>query len=288
VGDGAAVVAVSCVLSWRRLTAAARTGMLAVAVVAGGARAQRTATLPHPACAARDLVPPLAPDTVAEHVLDSLGTIAAPSRPGVRYLRNLLAARFDSTAPQGQRQAAVDRVCGVVVGGDHSDGGADGYYLVRLRGAESVSALDAAADAMRHMPGVMSAQTLALRSADAAEAPDAGATGDVASCADGRSGGSLRIAAVREMVSSRDPRESRLMNGIGLGNLDSADVHVVRDGAVCARVAAAIRSAARFTPDGAPFLVLSAGPRYVAFDPTGVNRWYFIVDTSFVFRTVLR
>jgi hypothetical protein len=228
----------------------------------------------------------MAPDTVAETVLDSLGTVAVPARPGVRYMRNLLAARFTAAAPQVQRQAAIDRVCGLVVGGDHSDGGEDGYYLVRIHGAESVSALDAAADALRHMPGVMSAQTLALRQADAAAQPPVAA--GAASCADGNSGGWLRVAALKEMIASAEPDEVHLVNSLGLGGLDTSAVKVVNDPTVCGRVAAAVASGARYTANGAPLLVLHAGARYVAFDPLGLNRSFFLVDTSFVFRTVLR
>jgi hypothetical protein len=271
-----------------RVSAPAR--LVAAALVLAGllgapAGAQGPASMPQPPCAARRFVPPLAPDSIAEAVLDSLGTVGAPSRPGVRYLRNLIAARFDSAAPQAQRQAAVDRVCGLVVGGDHSDGGVDGYYLVRLRGAESVSALDAAADAMRHMPGVSSAQTLALRQATAA---DASVAPSGSACADGSSGGWLRVAAMKEMIASRNADEVHLVNAAGLAGVDTSTVQVVADGAVCGRVAAAIKSGASVTLDGTPFLVLRAGPRYVAFDPRGINRAFFLVDTSFVFRTVLR
>ncbi len=275
-GDGTAVVGV-----------ARRTG--AFLLVAAGAlfarpvSAQRVALVPRPACASQEFVPPLAPDTIPENVLDSLGTITTSARPGMRYVRNLLAAHFDSAASQAQRQAAVDRVCGVVVGGDHSDGGVDGYYLVRLRDAGSVSALDAAADALRHMPGVASAQTLALRRADAPAVRDA-----KGACAGTVDGGELRIAALKEMVASHAADEVSLMNGLGLSGLDSSAVHVVTDAAVCGRVAAAIESAAHFAPAGLPLLVLRAGPRYVAFDPSGINRSFFLVDTSFVFRTVLR
>ena len=275
-GDGQAVVAVA-----RRvlplLVAAA--GALAAAPAA----AQHVARIPRPACASQEFVPPLAPDSVPETVLDSLGTTTAASRPGMRYVRNLLAARFDSAASQAERQAAVDRVCGLVVGGDHSDGGVDGFYLVRLRGAESVSALDAAVDALRHMPGVSSAQTLALRRA--AASAEAGVGG---ACAGAGDGGELRIAALKEMIASQDADEMAVTTGLGLQGVDSSAVHVVTDGGVCGRVAAAIESAAHFAPAGVPFLVLRAGPRYVAFDPSGINRSFFLVDTSFVFRTVLR
>ncbi len=255
-------------------------GLLASSVSVAGA--QGTPQLPTPVCATRTVVPILAPDTVAENVLDSLGTITSPAIPGVHYLRNMIAARFDSTASPSQRQAAVDRVCGVVVGGDHSDGGVDGYYLVRLQGAGTVSALDAAAAAMRQMPGVASAQTLALRRA-AAPAPAA-----ASACADGDSGGAIRIAALKEMVASHDAGDRRLVDGLGLAGVDSSQVRIVQDPAVCGRVAAAIRAAVHFTPDGVPFLVLRAGGRYVAFDPSGMNRSYFLVDTAFVFRKILR
>ena len=278
-GHGAALVAID-----RRALVAA---LAAAVLVARPALAQRGPLLPQPACAVRGVVPPLAPDTIAEPVLDSLGTVTLSSRPGMRYVRNLLAARFESAASQAQRQAAVDRVCGVVVGGDHSDGGVDGYYLVRLRGAESVSALDAAADAMRHMPGVSSAQTLALRPADATETTAASDAAGAA-CAGAANGGELRIAALKEMIASREADQVAMMNGLGLGGVDSSAVHVVTDAGVCRRVAGVIESAVHFAPDGVPFLVLSAGPRYVAFDPNGINRSFFLVDTAFVFRTVLR
>lgn len=251
------------------------------------AGAQRPAVvIPRPPCVVKSFVPPAAPDTVAENVLDSLGTIAVSAQPGVSYMRNLLAVRFDDDAPQEQRQAAVDRVCGIVVGGDHSDGSDNGYYLVRLRGAESVSALDAAADAARRMPGVASAQTLALRQADAPQAPDAATA--ASSCADGNSGGWLRVAALKEMMASREPGEVQMVNGLGLGGVDTSVVRIVNNGAVCARVTAAIAQGAHVTLSHTPFLVLHAGARYVAFDPLGINRSFFLVDTSFVFRTVLR
>lgn len=256
---------------------------VAAAFLARPALAQHAALLPQPACASHGFVPPLAPDSVPEDVLDSLGTVTAASRPGMRYIRNLLAARFDSAASQAQRQAAVDRVCGAVVGGDHSDGGVDGYYLVRLQNAESVGALDAAADALRHMPGVASAQTLALRQAAAPAAARARGA-----CAGAGDGGGLRIAALKEMIASRDAGDRATTNGLGLGGVDSSAVHVVTDAAVCGRVAAAIESGAHFAPAGYPFVVLRAGPRYVAFDPSGINRSFFLVDTSFIFRTVLR
>jgi hypothetical protein len=274
VGDGAALVALSA-----RLAATA----LAAAFAAQPALAQR-AMLPHPSCVSRSVVPPLAPDTVAERVLDSLGTVTSPARPGMRYIRNLLAARFDSTASPSQRQAAIDQVCGVVVGGDHSDGETDGYYLVRLPNAESVSALDAAADAMRHMPGVSSAQTLALRRVDAEVPEDAGTM----ACATTASGGMIRVEAVKEMLASRAAADVAMMTRLGLSGVDSNTVHVESDDRVCRRVAAAIEGAVHFAPDGVPFLVLRAGPRYVAFDPSGANRSFFLVDTAFVFRTILR
>ncbi len=273
-GDGTAVVAI---------TRRARVLLVAAgALLARPVLAQRVALLPRPACASRASVPPLAPDTVAEDVLDSLGTTTETSRPGMRYVRNLLAARFDSTASQAQRQAAVDRVCGEVVGGDHSDGGVDGFYLVRLHDAESVSALDAAADALRHMPGVSAAQTLALHAADATE------TDGNEACAGVADGGELRIAALKEMMASHDSDEVAMVGDLGLGGVDSSAVQVVANAHVCGRVAAAIESAAHFAPAGFPFLVLRAGPRYVAFDPSGINRSFFLVDTTFVFRTELR
>ena len=262
-------------------------GVLAIAWLPFAAGAQRPAVvIPRPPCAVKAFVPPAAPDTVAENVLDSLGTIVVPAQPGVSYMRNLLAVRFAAIAPQEQRQAAVDRVCGIVVGGDHSDGSDNGYYLVRLRGAESVSALDAAADAVQHMPGVASAQTLALRQADAAQTPDAATV--ASSCADGDSGGRLRVAALKEMMVSRELNEVQLVNGLGLGGVDTNAVRIVNNGTVCARVAAAIAEGAHVILPNTPFLVLHAGARYVAFDPLGINRSFFFVDTSFVFRTILR
>lgn len=278
--NGAALVA----LSRLRATWALSALVLAPCSVA----AQRVALLPVPGCAAHAVVPPLAPDSVSEDVLDSLGTVTGASRPDVQYMKNLIVALFDSTASLPQRQAAVDRVCGTVVGGDRSGPGTDGYYLVRLRGAESVEALDAAADAVRRMPGVASAQTLALHRADAAEPPPNGRSAPMSVCADGSSGGWLRIDAVKEMLASRDTDEQTLMADIGLAGVDSSAIRVVNDAAVCGRVASAIELGTHMPPLGSPYLVLRAGPRYVAFDPRGFDRSFFLVDTGFVFRTVLR
>ena len=283
-GHGAPVVEVARPLRALTLAFAA----LAAAAGARPAYAQRVASLPGRDCSATAFVPPLAPDTIAQDVLDSLGTITVASRPGVSLLKNVIAARFDTSATQMQRQAAVDRVCGVVIGGDRG-GDADGYYLVRLHGAGNVEMLDAAADVVRHMPGVASAQTLSLHRTDVADAPPAAASGPAeTSCADGSTGGLLRIDAVKEMLASRDAGEIRLMNDLGLGGVDSSAVQVVDDVGVCARVASAILRAAHFELTDSPYVVLRAGPRYVAFDPRGYNRAFFLVDSTFSFRTVLR
>jgi hypothetical protein len=264
-------------------------GSLAVVLLALGAgalHAQQPVRMPRPSCVARGFVPALAPDTVAEAVLDSLGTVDVGSQPGVRYIRNLLAASFEAGASRELRQAAVDGVCGVVVGGDHGDGGDDGYYLIRLRGAGTAPELDAMAAALRQMPGVRSAQALAIRGVDPPAALPTVAERS-AGCADATDGGWLRIAAIKEIVSSPGADQQHLALRLGLAGVDSGAVRVEQDDAVCARVAAAIREGAHFSLNGMPYLVLRAGPRYIAFDPSGLNRSFFVVDTTFVFRTVV-
>lgn len=250
------------------------------------AAAQRTVVMPHATCSQRTWVPASAPDTVAEQIIDSLGTVPAAAQQGVNYIQNLLAAKFTPDAGRDVRQAAVDRVCGVVIGGDYRDGGDDGYYLIRLHNAGSASALDAAASALARMPGVKSAQPLAVRSASVQMAPSSADRG--AGCADGSTGGMLRIEALKEMLASPDPTNQGIADALGLTGVDTNSIKVVDDGLTCARVASAIRQGARFSLEGSPFLVLRAGPRYVAFDPRGFDRSFFVVDTSFVFRRVLR
>jgi hypothetical protein len=245
------------------------------------ARPWRTASAQSAACVAGAVVPGTAPDTIPESVLDSLGTVDDPVERGTHYVKNLVSALFRENTPQPQRQAAIDRVCGVVIGGDHLPSG-EGYYLIRLHGVETPDALAATADALRAMPGVAGATTLAMKSLG--DQPPGTSS---SACFDDPPGGRLRTQAFKEMLASADQGEIAFRNSLGLGGVDSGAVRIVHDSGICSRVKAAVDGASHTDLSSLVFLVLRAGPRYVAFDPTGFTHALFIVDTTFRFRSIV-
>ena len=245
------------------------------------ARPWRTASAAPAACLTVGVVPAEAPDSIPEALLDSLGTVNDPAQRGTHYVRNLVTALFAEGATPRQRQAAVERVCGSVVGGDRAPSG-EGYYLIRLHGAETPSALALATETLRSMPGVAGATTLALKSVG-----DQNAGASTSSCYDGDPGGRFRTQVIKEMLASANPAEVSFRGSLGLGGVDSASVRVVTDQTVCAKVREAVDAASRTALPPVTLLVLRAGPRYVAFDPLGLTHAMFVVDTAFRFRSIV-
>lgn len=62
-------------------------------------------------------VPAVAPDTMPQALFDSLGLIRSPDGHGVPSVRSIVVISFKDNATQLERQAAVDAIHGVVVGG---------------------------------------------------------------------------------------------------------------------------------------------------------------------------
>jgi len=76
-------------------------------------------------------VPPVPPDSIPATLFASLGTVS--DTPGMQspFIRSIVAVSFHEGTPQADRQAAVDRVDGVVVGGIRTAPD-DGDYYVRI------------------------------------------------------------------------------------------------------------------------------------------------------------
>ena len=104
---------------------------------------------------ARVPVPATAPDTLPAWIYDDSSIVTAPDRPG-SFIKNLVLVLFSPTAPQEQRQAAIDSVRGVVVGGVRLNS-RDGLYLVALPDDPTQASLFRAIRVLTGMPGVTSA-----------------------------------------------------------------------------------------------------------------------------------
>lgn len=104
---------------------------------------------------ASHLVPAVSPDTQPAWIYDDTSIVTAPNRPGP-FIKNLVLVLFSPNAPQEQRQAAIDSVKGVVVGGVRLNS-RDGLYLVALRDDPTQAFLFRALGILAGMPGVSSA-----------------------------------------------------------------------------------------------------------------------------------
>jgi hypothetical protein len=97
-------------------------------------------------------VPAKAPTKHPDALFDSLGTVMSPTGHGSPWVRSIVGVAFKASASQKDRQAAVESIGGVVVGGYRLEAD-DGEYFVRIRGAEFAD-LVAALDALRRLPQV--------------------------------------------------------------------------------------------------------------------------------------
>ena len=95
----------------------------------------------------------LPPDTVSAALLDSLGTVSgAPLSPG-QYRKDIVIVEFENGTGLTQRQAAIDSVNGVVIGGKLDADGRDGTYFVRISGGTTAALLNAVG-ILQRQPGV--------------------------------------------------------------------------------------------------------------------------------------
>jgi hypothetical protein len=105
-----------------------------------------------------NVVPALPPDNIPSAMMDSLGSITMPS--GLLAIPDLLGVTFKLGATQQQRQAAIDAVRGIVVGGRSSPPGSDGTYYVLIPAQRSDSLLLVAADALLSLPQISTTEIL--------------------------------------------------------------------------------------------------------------------------------
>src|ERR1041385_3781321 len=96
-------------------------------------------------------VPAVAPDSEPAWVNDDSSYTSGGSSRG--WLKRTLVVLFKPTATQAERQAAVDKITGVVVGG-YGIPGSDGSYLVRVGWNPTDVQLDSLASVLMSLPQV--------------------------------------------------------------------------------------------------------------------------------------
>ena len=84
----------------------------------------------------------VSPDFFPKALFDSLGAVTSPSS-GNRYRKDILTIDFRIGTPLAVRQAIIDSIGGVVVGGAHYSFGGEGTYYVRIHGGTLDALLDA-------------------------------------------------------------------------------------------------------------------------------------------------
>lgn len=102
-------------------------------------------------------VPAAAPDSVPPSLYDPANRVTDSPRMAGTFLRDVVVVEFRPDATREERQAAVDRVGGRVVGGFRIAGEAEGLYFVRLA-PPTEATLWAALDVLRALPQVAAAE----------------------------------------------------------------------------------------------------------------------------------
>jgi len=111
---------------------------------------------PHSVVSAqRPRVPPAAPDTVPAWVY-ARENLASDTGASYDYYADVIIVGFKSTATQADRQAAIDAVNGVVVGGQPMPPG-EGIYYVRLEAGRRLEPLVNAVIKLWPLPQVATA-----------------------------------------------------------------------------------------------------------------------------------
>jgi hypothetical protein len=93
-----------------------------------------------------DLVPSDPPDLTPAELNDPSQIVIVSGTDSVYANQSIVIVRFQDEATQAQRQAAVDSIRGVVIGGRPSAGGPDGYYYVSIAGDSTGDSVTVAAD----------------------------------------------------------------------------------------------------------------------------------------------
>jgi len=106
-------------------------------------------------------VPAAPPDSVPASIYDRLfadsNRISLLPRRSDRQPRNVILVVFWASATAAQRRAAIESVCGRVVGGWRI-GEADGYYVVEVKTDGTAKALWRCIDRLATQPGVETAE----------------------------------------------------------------------------------------------------------------------------------
>jgi hypothetical protein len=123
--------------------------------VAGAAAATLITSFSSIVTAQRPRVPVTAPDTVPAWVY-APGNLASDTGASYDYYADVIIVAFKSTATQADRQAAIDAVNGVVVGGQPMPPG-EGLYYVRLEAGRRLEPLVNAVIKLWPLPQVATA-----------------------------------------------------------------------------------------------------------------------------------
>ncbi len=106
-------------------------------------------------------VPAVPPDSVPASIYDRLfadsNRISLLPRRSDRQPRNVILVVFRASATAAQRRAAIESVCGRVVGGWRT-GDTDGYYVVEAKTDGTANALWRSIDRLAAQPGVETAE----------------------------------------------------------------------------------------------------------------------------------
>ena len=100
-------------------------------------------------------VPPTAPDTVPAWVY-APANLATDTGASYDYYADVIIISFSVTATQSDRQAAIDSIHGLVVGGQPMPPG-EGFYYVRLEAGRRLEPLTTAVTRLWSLPQVASA-----------------------------------------------------------------------------------------------------------------------------------
>lgn len=93
--------------------------------------------------------------------------------------------------------------------------------------------------------------------------------------------GTAHLAVITEVITSTKAHYMRYADSMGVGGLTAAHLVVEDDPAVCTAVTDAIQLFLKETAASSNFLVVRAGSRYLAIDPTGNSSTIFSVSSSY-------
>jgi hypothetical protein len=118
------------------------TALALAGLVAASANAQESGR--------RRLVPASPPDTIPAWIVADSNLVGDSVQTAAYFYANVIRVRFRTGTSQADRQAAIDAVQGVVVGGRPYPAG-EGAYYVRIEAGRRIEPLRAAATRLRGM-----------------------------------------------------------------------------------------------------------------------------------------